>query len=37
MYVDNGTLVGGYTTRLLRKRLTPEERKELDARVPYRF
>jgi uncharacterized protein YegJ (DUF2314 family) len=37
MYVDNGTLVGGYTTRVLRKRLTPEERKELDARVPYRF
>jgi uncharacterized protein YegJ (DUF2314 family) len=37
MYVDNGTLVGGYTSRLLRNRLSPEERKKLDAQVPYRF
>jgi uncharacterized protein YegJ (DUF2314 family) len=37
MYVDNGTLVGGYTTRVLRNRLPPEERKKLDAQVPYRF
>ena len=37
MYVDNGRLVGGYTTRLLRERMPPDERKQLDARVPYRF
>jgi len=37
MYVDNGTLVGGYTSRLMRSRLSPEERKKLDAQTPYRF
>jgi uncharacterized protein YegJ (DUF2314 family) len=37
MYVDNGRLVGGHTTRLLRKRMPPDERKQLDARAPYRF
>jgi uncharacterized protein YegJ (DUF2314 family) len=37
MYVDNGTLVGGYTTRLLRSRMSPEDRKKLDAQAPYNF
>ena len=37
MYVDNGVLVGGYTTRVIRERMTPEERKEYDARAPYKF
>ena len=37
MFVDNGLLVGGYTTRLLRKRMTSEERAAFDASVPYRF
>lgn len=37
MYIDNGRLVGGYTTRFLRQRMSPEQRQELDARVPYRF
>lgn len=37
MYVDDGKLVGGFTTRLLRQRMTPEERRSLDDRVPYTF
>ena len=37
MYVDHGKLVGGYTTRLLRQRMSPEERKQFDASVPYAF
>ena len=30
MYVDGKKLVGGYTFRVLRDRVTPSERKELD-------
>jgi uncharacterized protein YegJ (DUF2314 family) len=37
MYIDKGTLVGGYTTRLIRDRMTPEERAVYDATAPYRF
>ena len=37
MYIDHGKLVGGYTTRLLRQRMSPEERKQFDASVPYTF
>ncbi|MBX3420466.1 MAG: DUF2314 domain-containing protein [Pirellulaceae bacterium] len=37
MYVDGGRLVGAYTTRLIRDRMTPKERAELDARSPYTF
>ncbi len=37
MYVEDGKLVGGFTTRLLRSRMSPEERKKLDAESPYRF
>src|SRR5262245_20916391 len=37
MYVENGALVGGYTTRLLRSRLSSEERKKFDAESPYKF
>lgn len=37
MFVDNGLLVGGYTTRLIRQRMTSEERAAFDASVPYRF
>jgi uncharacterized protein YegJ (DUF2314 family) len=37
MYVENGLLVGGFTTRLIRKRMTSEERAAFDASVPYRF
>ena len=35
MYVDHGKLVGGYTLRLLRDRLSPSDRAELDRSVPY--
>jgi len=37
MYVDHGRLVGGYTTRLLRERMSSEERKKFDSSVPYTF
>lgn len=37
MYVEDGKLVGGFTTRLLRSRMSPEERKRSDAESPYRF
>jgi len=33
MYVDGKKLVGGYTFRVLRDRVTPSERKELDREV----
>src|SRR5262249_37621504 len=37
MFIEDGKLVGGYTTRLLRERMSAEERKELDASAPYKF
>ena len=37
MYVEDGYLVGGYTTRVIRDRMTPDERRELDAQAPYKF
>jgi uncharacterized protein YegJ (DUF2314 family) len=37
MYVEDGKLVGGYTIRLLRERMTPAERKEADAAMPFRI
>jgi uncharacterized protein YegJ (DUF2314 family) len=37
MYVEDGRLVGGYTTRLLRDRMTREQREAFDAEAPYRF
>ena len=37
MYIEDGRLIGGYTTRLLRERMSPEERKQLDASAPYKF
>ena len=36
MYVEDGFLVGGYTTRLIRSRLSPEELAGQDASLPYR-
>jgi uncharacterized protein YegJ (DUF2314 family) len=36
MYVDHGILVGGYTLRVLRDRLSPSERNEFDKSVPFR-
>jgi uncharacterized protein YegJ (DUF2314 family) len=37
MYVENKKLVGAYTTRVLRNRLSPEERKALDESIPYKI
>ena len=37
MYVDDGKIVGGFTTRLLRSRMSPDERKKSDAELPYRY
>jgi len=37
MYVEKKKLVGGYTVRVLRDRLTPEERKALDDSIPYKI
>ncbi len=37
MYIEDGYLVGGYTTQVIRDRMTPEERKEYDAQAPYKF
>ena len=37
MYVEDGRLVGGYTTRVIRERMSPEERKEFDASAPFKF
>lgn len=35
MYIANGKLVGGYTTRELRRRQSKEERERNDAASPY--
>jgi uncharacterized protein YegJ (DUF2314 family) len=35
MYVDNGKLVGGYTLRVMRGRLSPQEREEFDASLGF--
>lgn len=37
MAVDSGRLVGGYTLRLLRKRMSPEERAEFDSSTGFRI
>ncbi len=37
MYVDKKKLIGGYTVRVLRNRLSPEERKALDESIPYKI
>jgi uncharacterized protein YegJ (DUF2314 family) len=37
MYIEDGYLVGGYTTRVIRNRMTPEARRNYDAQAPYKF
>lgn len=37
MFIDNGKLVGGYTTRLIRQRMSDEERAAFDATLPGRI
>jgi uncharacterized protein YegJ (DUF2314 family) len=37
MFVQDGKLVGGYTSRVLRNRMSVQQRREMDASVPYSF
>lgn len=37
MYLENNVLHGGYTTRLLRNRMSSDERKEFDAALLYKI
>jgi len=37
MYVENGKLVGGYTLRVLRDRMSAAERKKFDASLPFKI
>ena len=37
MYIEDGYLVGGYTTRLIRERMSPADRSTHDANAPYKF
>lgn len=37
MYVEDGKLVGGYSLRLARSRMTDQERRAYDSRIPYRM
>ncbi len=37
MFIEDGFLVGGYTTQVIRSQLTPQERVEYDANAPYKF
>lgn len=37
MYIEDGYLIGGYTTRVIRDRMTADERKAHDAGAPYKF
>jgi uncharacterized protein YegJ (DUF2314 family) len=37
MYIDDAYLVGGYTTRVIRERMTPAERSAHDSDAPYKF
>jgi uncharacterized protein YegJ (DUF2314 family) len=36
-YVDNGKLVGGYTLRVLHARMSPEEKRDNDAHMPFKI
>jgi uncharacterized protein YegJ (DUF2314 family) len=37
MYIEDGYLIGGYTTKVIRKRMNPSERKAFDTSVSYKF
>ena len=37
MYADNGLLRGGYTIRLIRRRMSAEEKKQFDASFPFKI
>lgn len=35
MFIEEGKLRGGYTIRIIRKRMTEDERKEFDSALPF--
>lgn len=37
MYADHGTLQGGYTIRLIRRRMVKQEKKQFDASFPFKI
>jgi len=37
MYLDDGFLVGGFTTKAIRSRLSANQRAKFDAATPYKF
>jgi uncharacterized protein YegJ (DUF2314 family) len=37
MYLEDGYLVGGFTTQVIRAAMSPAERVEHDLHVPYKF
>ena len=37
MYVDKGILQGGYTIKLIRNRMSKEERAKFDAGFPFKI
>ena len=37
MFIEDGFLVGGYTTQVIRSQLTTQERVDYDANAPYSF
>lgn len=36
-YIENGKLVGGYTMRVLYSQMSPAEKKDFDAHVPFKL
>jgi uncharacterized protein YegJ (DUF2314 family) len=37
MFIEDGYLVGGFTTQVIRSGLSPAEKEEYDASAPYKF
>jgi uncharacterized protein YegJ (DUF2314 family) len=37
MYIEDGYVIGGFTTYLIRSNLTPPQRADYDAKAPYKF
>ncbi|MEI9865469.1 MAG: DUF2314 domain-containing protein [Limisphaerales bacterium] len=37
MYIEDGYLVGGFTTKLIRERMHSSKRRAFDASTPYKF
>jgi uncharacterized protein YegJ (DUF2314 family) len=36
-YIENGRLVGGFTTRVIRDGMMPKEREQLDHDLPFKI